>query len=228
MTRTEYLKDLIKPLPGAKWSKYPAGNIMQMWGENPSLYSGVFNQIDDLHKYLAGHSGIDIATFHRDPVYACQVGYVQRIRTDRLTLGGLCVYIQSPELEDGNDRVIIQHVYAHLDECVVKEGDYITRGQLIGYEGNTGFVISNGSPFWGTAPAGVGTHLHFGLYEFIFKNNAWVGRNNQVLQYSFDPLPWLTDPDPTDDKIEGDWSGTLSLLKNMASFLEYLKKKYFP
>ena len=142
MTKQEYLKNLTKPLPNTKWAKYPAGQITQFWGENPSLYSSVFGQNDDIHKYLAGHSGIDIATFHRDKVFACQAGYVQRIRTDRLTMGGLCVYIQSPELEDGNDKVIIQHVYAHLDEYVVKEGDYVERGQLIGYEGNTGFVIS--------------------------------------------------------------------------------------
>ena len=82
------------------------------------------------------------------------------------------------------------------------------------------------TPYWGTAPPGVGTHLHFGLYEFIYKNGVWVGRNNAVLMYSFDPLPWLTDPNPEDDKIEGDWGGTLALLKNMGSFLEYLRKKY--
>jgi len=46
-------------------------------------------------------------------------------------------------------------VYAHLDSILVKRGDVITNGQLIGFSGNTGMLTT-------------GPHLHFGVY------NGWI------------------------------------------------------
>ena len=69
--------------------------------------------------------------------------------------------------EDNNDKsrwrryqygkyIVIEHennlstLYAHLSRVVVKEGDILQRGDLIGYSGNTGYSTA--------------AHLHFGLY----------------------------------------------------------------
>ncbi len=208
MTKEEFLKNITTPLPTAVLKKYPEGHIRQYWAENPELYSKAFGQQDDLHKFLGGHSGLDIATWHGDSVVAPFSGKVVRVKTDRASMGGIVAYIESPVLTDGVDKVIISCSLAHLDSCYVKEGDQVKQGQPIGTEGNTGFVVSGSTAFWGNAPAGVGTHLHFGLYEFRQKNGAWV-RINETLGGSFDPLPWLT----------GDWSGTSILLDYMVKLL---------
>ena len=46
----------------------------------------------------------------------------------------------------------------------LKVGDIIKVGQAIGLEGNTGFVVSGKTAYWGDAPNQIGTHLHFGVY----------------------------------------------------------------
>ena len=40
--------------------------------------------------------------------------------------------------------------------------------------GNTGFVISGSTAFWGNAPTGRGVHLHFGIRECSTKDTGWV------------------------------------------------------
>ena len=208
--KEDYLKNLSSPLPLARLKKWPEGDIRQFWGENPALYAKIFGQVDDLHKFLSVHSGIDIATHHRDEVLAAQFGTVSQIKTNRFSLGGLVVYVNSPPLEDYGGRAVISLSYAHLDEISVKEGQEINKGDLIGYEGNTGYVVSGTTPFWGNAPLGVGTHLHFSGYEFVERNGIWT-RRNEAVGGSFDLLPWLT----------GDWSGTKIMLDHVRKLLEF-------
>src|SRR3990167_8108666 len=214
MTKNEFLENLKSPLPNAILKKYPLGNIMQFWAENSELYSGVFGQKDDVFKYISGHSGLDIATFHRDKVYAAHNGFVSQIKTDKTNMGGLVVWIQSDILDDNGKQKIISSSYGHLDEIVVKENQRLEAGDLIGYEGNTGFVISGETAYWGNAPAGKGTHLHFGLTEFELKDGSWQ-RLYPYMGGSFDPLPFFTK----------DYSGTIHLLNNIAKYLNYLLNK---
>ena len=47
----------------------------------------------------------------------------------------------------------------------MKPGQRVKQGDFIGYGGYTGFVVSGTTEYWGNAPAGKGTHLHFGVYE---------------------------------------------------------------
>ncbi|HDS09117.1 MAG TPA: M23 family metallopeptidase, partial [Firmicutes bacterium] len=56
--------------------------------------------------------------------------------------------------------------YGHLQKNVVKVGDKVKRGQVIGYRGNTG--------------RSTGTHLH---YE-IEMNNVPVNPLNYIIDYS--------------------------------------------
>ena len=227
MTRNEFLQTIKSPLPNATLLKWPEGDIRQFWAENPEDYSKVFGHSDDLHYYLGGHSGIDIATFHRDPVYAAHDGYVEGVRTDREGLGGLVVWLNSYPLDykdQGDCR--FQTAYAHLDEVVVVQGQRLKQGDLLGYEGNTGFVTSDGSAYWGNAPTGVGTHLHFGLYEHKLVNGAmWIAKDINPLNNSMDPLPFISDPTPTDTVADGNVGGWLILLNNARNFLLNLKAK---
>ena len=61
-------------------------------------------------------------------------------------LGGIVIWMMGP--------AGTYHYYAHLDghKRGLKEGDYVKKGTLIGYVGNTGNARH-------TAP-----HLHYGLY----------------------------------------------------------------
>lgn len=85
------------------------------------------------------HRGIDIAGEHRDEVYASADGKVNLAKN----------------LVSSGNTVIISHgfgvytSYFHLDELAVEQGALVKKGDLIGYQGTTGFST--------------GVHLHFEL-----------------------------------------------------------------
>ncbi|MEO1122964.1 MAG: peptidoglycan DD-metalloendopeptidase family protein [Cyanobacteria bacterium J06635_15] len=87
------------------------------------------------------HEGIDFLSAYGAPIYATAEG--------RVTLA---------ENSNGyGNHVIIDHgyrhetLYAHMSELVVKVGDRVNRGQIVGYLGNTG--------------RSSGPHLHYGVYR---------------------------------------------------------------
>lgn len=211
MKRIDFLKSMTSPLPNAVLKKFPKGNIMQYWGENPQLYSLSYHYDDDIHRYLGGHSGVDISTKQRDPVYAAHAGTVIAAGGQKSDAGGIVVQIQSSPLDDeetANSKV--QTNYLHLDECIVHIGDTVSQGQQIGYEGNSGFVISGMTEYWGNAPAGVGTHLHFSLFELKRIGTVWVPRYVNAMGNTSDPLYYLT----------GDTGGEVTVLQNILAFLK--------
>lgn len=212
MKHEDFLRALGSPVPSVLLKKYPNGNIYQLWGESPELYANAFGHHDDLHKYLGGHSGIDIIGAHRTPICAAHDGYISTIKTDRVSLGGLIIWVTSPVLDLGSGNSCVTTAYGHLDEIIVSQGQNVRKGDVIGYMGNTGFVVSGGVPYWGNAPAGKGTHLHFGLYEFTVTNGVLSPRWNNVMQNSTDPLPYLT----------GDLSGLIGILKQMVAYIAKL------
>lgn len=211
MTKEEYLVGWVSPVPSVTLKPYPLGSVVQHWGDSPELYSKHFGQNDDVHRFLGGHTGIDIAGVHRAPIIAAGEGSVVYVKTNRRDIGGLVIAIDSPMLDDHGNDIIIRTVYAHLDEMTVSVGDWVRKGQQIGFMGNTGFVISGSTPYWGDAPAGIGTHLHFSGYEFIYKDNAWRIRYNTALAGSFDPLPYLS---------PGELGGLTIVLNNARKLLQ--------
>lgn len=64
---------------------------------------------------------------------------------------GNCVQISHGTADDGNTY---DSLYAHLNSIAVSQGSAVTKGQVIGYVGNTGNVYSTG---------GGGYHLHLEL-----------------------------------------------------------------
>lgn len=103
----------------------------------------------------------------------------------------------------------------------MKPGQRVVQGQLLGYEGNTGFVISGGTQYWGDAPAGKGTHLHFGLYELVNDGLRWAIRDNGPMKGSIDPLPYISDPTPHDGKADGNLGGFAATLANISRYLKF-------
>ena len=88
-----------------------------------------------------GHAGMDIACPVGTPVYAAYAGTVERTGdfSDIGRSGDRNILIRNPDQE--------AQYYGHLEECLVKVGDWIRKGQLIGYAGARGNAT--------------GPHLHF-------------------------------------------------------------------
>lgn len=103
---------------------------------------GAFNphRMHPIYHRIIAHQGIDLGCDSGTPVYATGDAVVQRTDRGEPTRG----YGQQIML---NHRFGYQTRYAHLSKILVKPGDRVMRGQIIGETGNTG-----GS----TAP-----HLHY-------------------------------------------------------------------
>lgn len=99
--------------------------------------SGFGRRYHPILKTIRMHTGIDITAPKGTPVYATADGVVS---SDQGGSGyGVTVVI--------NHGYSYQSLYAHLSKKVVKTGQRIKRGQLIGYVGNTGLSM--------------GSHLHY-------------------------------------------------------------------
>ena len=111
------------------------------------------------------HDGIDLATFCGDRIVAAHDGVVlaagRRYDDHVGWIGDLRPYYRRLDekglwhtlpivivTDDGNGY---RSIYAHFSRVVVKKGDQVKAGQLIGYEGRTGRAS--------------GCHLHFGLFS---------------------------------------------------------------
>ncbi len=102
----------------------------------------------------AFHQGLDIATYHGNPIYATADGVVIQARSDKI----------------GGKTIKIKHmfgyttVYCHLSEYLVKVGQKVKRWDTIGLVGNTGKAR--------------GPHVH---YEVHFNGKA-VNPYNHILE----------------------------------------------
>ncbi|MCP2015209.1 murein DD-endopeptidase MepM/ murein hydrolase activator NlpD [Deinococcus sp. HSC-46F16] len=88
------------------------------------------------------HYGVDILAPHGSPVRAARSGRVIESRADFKRGWGWTVVLEHP------DGWITR--YAHLSANLVRAGETVAQGQVIGRVGNTG--------------RSTGTHLHFGTY----------------------------------------------------------------
>lgn len=116
-------------------------------GDLKRLASGFGMRIHPIYKVKKMHTGVDFAAPIGTPIYATGDGVVRDVSK---TYGG---YGTQVEINHGFGFVT---KYAHMKKYIVKPGQRVKRGELIGYVGNTGTS---------TAP-----HLH---YEVI-KNGVKV------------------------------------------------------
>lgn len=113
-----------------------------------------------------GHAGVDIGWYSNpnQPIYACHAGKVVWVNYD--TNRGHEVYIEDGEIWTG---------YIHLNsKPVVKQGEMVKAGQLLGYMGKTG-ITSNYE------------HLHLYLSERKGRRFSWNTMRTSVI----DPLPHI-------------------------------------
>jgi murein DD-endopeptidase MepM/ murein hydrolase activator NlpD len=150
-----------QPTPPAELTGYqwplPHGRVTLPFG--PSKWGS---------RVVAGepfHDGLDLATFCGDRIVAAHDGVVlaasRHYDTEMGWIGDLQPYLDRLDakslwstlpivivIDDGNGY---RSMYAHLSKAVVKKGEVVAAGDLIGYEGKTGRAS--------------GCHLHYGLFS---------------------------------------------------------------
>jgi peptidoglycan LD-endopeptidase LytH len=89
------------------------------------------------------HEGIDIFAPRGTPVVAVAAGRVTDVRST--PAGGRIVWLADAARN-------VSYYYAHLDEQLVRRGDHVQAGDVIGTVGNSGNA------------RGISPHLHFGVY----------------------------------------------------------------
>ena len=147
------------------------GNIMltQSFGNTPDakiLYNG------------KPHNGIDLGAPIGTPLYAADSGEVWETgNTDAFS--GCLSYGKWVLIKHPNNLATL---YAHLSQIGVTRGTSVTRGDLIGYTGDTGYAT--------------GPHLHFTVYDAStvqFRSSKIPGSNCQYLPYGgyLNPLAYL-------------------------------------
>lgn len=85
-----------------------------------------------------GHKGLDIAAPYGTPIYAAASGTVTRAANKYDGYGNSVMV--------ANDDGYVT-MYAHMSSIAISYGDYVVKGQLLGYVGSTGYATGN--------------HLHF-------------------------------------------------------------------
>ena len=113
-----------------------------------TLSSPFGNRFHPLLNVWRMHNGIDMAAVEGTEIYATRNGMVT---TAAYQADGAGNYVQ---IDHGDGY---RSIYMHMTRYVVKPGQYVQAGQVIGYVGNTG--LSKGS------------HLHFGIsYKGVYVN----------------------------------------------------------
>lgn len=102
------------------------------------------------------HEALDIMAPRYTPVRAVDDGRIEKLFTSKA--GGLTIY-------EFDSTETFTYYYAHLDGYAdnLREGQMVTRGDVIGYVGSTG----NASP---DAP-----HLHFAIFRLTPEHQWWKG-----------------------------------------------------
>lgn len=99
------------------------------------LISGFGKRIHPFHKGLYEHPGVDIAASRGTEIVATADGYISDLTRSDLLAG----YGNQIEITHNEDLVTR---YAHLEEILVKRGQKIKKGQVIGTVGNSGGSIA--------------------------------------------------------------------------------------
>lgn len=131
---------------------------------------------DPIYKVKKFHSGIDFSAPEGTEVYATGDGVVEHVSRSRRGYGNLVVI---------NHGYTYSTAYAHMRKFIVRKGQKVSRGEVIGYVGNTGKS---------TAP-----HLHYEVRKngkavnpiHYFFNDLSPEQFDEVLELSMRPTQTL-------------------------------------
>jgi murein DD-endopeptidase MepM/ murein hydrolase activator NlpD len=138
-------------------TSYP---ISQLFGNPDKMYTNLG---------LNAHNGLDFACPIGTPIVACLDGVVEYVGQD--SKGGIGVYII-------HEKEGLKSIYWHFTDYVVKVGQKVKQGDIVGISGNTGMST--------------GPHLHFGLKKVEKKGGMWVNVDSgDGWNGSVDPLDYI-------------------------------------
>lgn len=118
-----------------------------LWPTEGEVSSGFGLRVHPVLGYRRLHNGADIGGACNNPIYAAQSGVVVKTSTGYSGGSGNNVRIDHGSIE-GN---IIQTAYLHMARFVVRTGQRVNKGDLVGYVGSTGLSTA--------------CHLHLTLYK---------------------------------------------------------------
>ncbi len=113
-----------------------------IWPTRGWFMRGFGMQNDPFTGYPQMHRGVDISNAVGTPIVATAIGRVVRVGFDPGGLGNLVT------VDHGFGYVTR---YGHLSKILVKNGQAVTRGQIIGLMGSTGYST--------------GSHIHYEVYR---------------------------------------------------------------
>jgi len=135
---------------GGDGSAYPTGSLL--WPAPGGVTQGVGPRIHPVYGYRSCHTGIDIGAPYGAAIKAAASGTVLE-RTSGGPYGNRTVLTHGGGLAT---------MYAHQSRVVVSSGQKVSKGQVIGYVGSTGYST--------------GAHLHF---------EVWIGGR------PYNPMGWF-------------------------------------
>src|SRR3989344_1375404 len=116
------------------------------WPVNPGRgVSAYFHDPDYPFRYIFEHPAIDIRASQGTPIKAPESGYVARVKFKGDKSYGYIMLIHNEGFST---------VYGHISKVLVKEDEFVSKGQTIGLTGGL-----PGTP--GSGPLTTGPHLHF-------------------------------------------------------------------
>ena len=145
----EWLATYVPPTKPSKPSgggnageEHVVGNVKWLVPCNYTRFSSPYGwRIHPVYKDWRFHSGVDLSAKQGTPIIASRSGIVKWA-----TYEWASGYYVEIDHRDG-----FSTKYLHMTHYVVKKGDYVAAGQVVGYVGSTG--------------TSTGPHLHFGIYK---------------------------------------------------------------
>ena len=105
---------------------------------NVTLTSGFGSRVHPITKKRKRHDGLDFAAKIGTPIYAPADAVIERARSSNYGYGNQLTL---------NHTMGFTSTYSHMNKFKVKQGEFVTKGQLIGWTGNSGLST--------------GPHLHY-------------------------------------------------------------------
>lgn len=116
------------------------------WPTQSRYVTAYFHDPDYPYRHIFEHNAVDIRAGQRTPLKATASGYVARAK--HCSSSRCYSYVML--VHSGG----LSTVYGHMSSISVKEDQFVTRGDVIGYSGGTPGTV-------GAGPFVTGPHLHF-------------------------------------------------------------------
>lgn len=134
------------------------------------------------------HNGIDIAAPAGTPIYAAADGVVLDVGSSKAAYGNWVTIKHELGSKYGNKSIVT--LYGHMSSYLVKDGQSVKQGQLVGFEGNTGNTTAL---LYGPHR---GYHIHFTVfdhngYSVVERTSKSFGRYKIPIGATYNPFNYF-------------------------------------